>query len=148
MKIDYIFSFVNPSDIEWQKQYTKHVNNAVFTERFRNWDCLKYSLRSISEHIPWINKVHIILSSKSQIPEWLNQCTVNVILHDDYIPKEYLPTFNSNTIESFLHNIDCVEEHFIYGNDDLYCFSYVGENDFFNANGEPLNKYRFKYKCT
>ena len=91
--------------------------------------------------MPWINKVHIILSQDSQVPLWLNTETVNVIYHKDYIPKEFLPTYNSHTIESYLGNIKGLSEHFIYGNDDVYLMGPSSPEDWFSEEGKPKIRY-------
>ena len=45
---------------------------------------------------------------------------VNVVDHRDLLPPEALPTFNSHAIESALHRIDGLAEHFLYLNDDFF----------------------------
>ncbi|MBR4756443.1 MAG: hypothetical protein IK076_05825, partial [Bacteroidales bacterium] len=45
---------------------------------------------------------------------------VDVVLHSDIIPSEYLPTFNSCVIEMFLHRIPGLDERFVYFNDDIF----------------------------
>jgi hypothetical protein len=37
----------------------------------------------------------------------------------DFIPSQYLPTFNSHVIEAHLHMIPGLTEHFLYFNDDM-----------------------------
>lgn len=76
--------------------------------------------------------------SESQIPEWINKNTVNFIMHDEFIPKEHLPTFNSNTIEDYLPNLpSSVANKFIYSNDDLLCFKPLQPEFFYNG-GKPV----------
>jgi hypothetical protein len=53
------------------------------------------------------------------------------VKHEDYIPKEYLPTFNANTIELNFHRIKELSEHFVYFNDDTFITNYMNESDFF-----------------
>lgn len=40
--------------------------------------------------------------------------------HKDFIPYEYLPTFNSHTIEHNFHRIINLSEHFVVFNDDMF----------------------------
>ncbi len=91
-------------------------------ERYRDsYQCLKYSLRSVARYLPWITNI-FILTNRPQVPDWLNTDHPNVhVVHlDRFIPKAFLPTFSSNTIESFLHQIPGLAEHFIYMNDDFF----------------------------
>ena len=74
-------------------------NNAVCEGRFRNWGTLKYVMRGISENMPFIDKIILIVSDHHQVPKWINTDFVKVVYHKDFIPSKYLPTFNSRTIE-------------------------------------------------
>lgn len=119
--IDYVFPYVDSSKSIWQKSYKDATNQSIDLERFSSHEeLLKYKFRAMAKWAPWISNVYILVSDEEQIPEWLNKNTVNVVLHKDFIPKEFLPTFNSCTIEMFLQNIPNLEEKFIYGNDDVY----------------------------
>ncbi len=50
---------------------------------------------------------------------WSDHPRVNVVDHRDILPPEALPTFNSHAIESGLHKIPGLAEHFVYFNDDF-----------------------------
>lgn len=73
----------------------------------------------------------MLVSSKSQVPEWINQKTVKVITHDQFIPKHHLPTFQSQSIEMYLDRIPGLSEHFIYTNDDIFFTGILSPIDFF-----------------
>ena len=62
---------------------------------------------------------------------------IKVVLHEDFIPHEFLPLYNSCTIEMFLHNIPGLGEEFIYFNDDTFVIKPMKETDFF-VNGKPV----------
>ena len=80
--------------------------------------------------MPFINNVFLLLSNVEQTPKNLPSF-VKVVLHKEFIPSKYLPTFNSTTIEMFLWNIEELEEHFIYANDDMLPCLPLKEDDFF-----------------
>ena len=67
------------------------------------------------------------------MPAWLNteHPKLRVVRHEDYIPKEYLPTFNSNVIEIYLHRIPDLAEHFVLFNDDMFLTRPVKPEEFF-----------------
>lgn len=145
MKIDYVFPWVNPLDTLWRNDYITTFGNANYDPaRFRDLGLLRYVFRSIEVNAPWINKVFIILARPSQIPVWLNTDKVEVVFHDQFIPSEFLPLFNSAAIEQFLPNIPGISEYFIYGNDDFYFNSLTTENDFFLSDGIPKLQYDVK----
>ena len=66
-------------------------------------------------------------------PDWLNlDCPkLRFIKHEDYIPKKYLPTFNSHTIELNFNRIKELSERFVYFNDDMFIIDYMEKSDFF-----------------
>jgi hypothetical protein len=77
------------------------------------------------------------VSHPSQVPHWVDRDNLKVVLHQDIIPQEYLPTFNSTTIEMFLHRIKGLDEEFIYFNDDIFPVRPCVEEDFFR-NGRAV----------
>jgi len=83
--------------------------------------------------MPYIRKIYIVVSNDEQIPIWLNQDKVNVVLHKDIMPSGYLPCFNSVTIEFFLYNIPDLAEQFVYANDDMFCINYIDPSLLFDS---------------
>lgn len=136
-KIDIVLPYVNGLDPEWQKIHNQYRENVDYT-RFDGHDILKYVLRSIDTNLPWINKVHLLVMQESQIPEYINQETVHIVFHKDFIPEEHLPTFNANTIEMYLWNIPELSEHFIYINDDIIFNNELSHLFFFSEDMFPL----------
>lgn len=132
--VDYVFPYVNPNDKNWLQKYQMFSHKALGDNvRFRDNEFLKYVFRGIEKNIPFIRKVHLLVDSKSQVPEWLNQQKVHIVEHKDFIISDCLPTFNSCTIEMFLKNIPDLSEKFIYGNDDFYFLNPCDESDFFSG---------------
>ena len=138
-KIDFVFPYVTTDDPYWKELYNSYLsgkesNFSIGINRFRDDGLLKYLFRGLEKNLPWINKVHMIVMSKSQIPKWVNTEKVNIIYHNDFIPKEYLPSFSSSLIETFLPFLPSVQERFIYGNDDLIPCRYLPKQFFFRGN--------------
>lgn len=137
-KIDYVIPWVNPNDELWVEDYNREAVKAgkeikSSDERFRDFGILKYQFRSIEMFAPWINKVFLLVHSSSQIPDWMNRENLVIIKHKNFIPEEFLPCFNSNTIDMFLGNIPNLSEKFIYSNDDCLFNSPVVPEDFFEG---------------
>ena len=135
-EIDVVILYVDSEDEEWVKlyQYHKHKNIEDKKEenvRYRNTSLLKWLFRSIDTNLDWINNVFLVVQSESQVPKWVNRETVKVVLHEEFIPKEYLPTYNSSTIEIFLHNIKDLSNNFILCNDDFLFYNKCNVIDFF-----------------
>jgi hypothetical protein len=92
---------------------------------------LHYLFRGIEVNMPFIRKVHLVVSQESQVPDWVNRQQVNVVLHKDIIPEEFLPTFNCNPIEMHLHRIKDLDEEYLYFNDDIFPMIECKPTDFF-----------------
>lgn len=145
IKIDYVFPFVDPCDINWQQELKKYKGGTnIEPQRFRDWGFLRYLFRGLSENLPWLNHIVLLVASESQIPNWLNidNKNVRVVTHGEFIPERFLPTFNSNTIEMFLPFIHGLSEHIIYGNDDLFPLLPCSPGDYFTNDGVPRVSYR------
>lgn len=139
MLIDIVIPYVNYKDNEWYKSYVKYkkeCNHSYSTNvnRFRDFGTLRYVFRGIEKNMPFINNVFLILASESQCPEWVDKEKVKIVYHKDFIPEEFLPTFNANTIEMFLWNIKELGEYFIYSNDDFFPLKKSVESDYFRDN--------------
>ena len=98
-----------------------------------------YQLQLITKNMPWINKIYLLLSNKEQIIPQLLPKNCEIVLHKDFIPYKYLPTFNSCTIEMFLWNIPNLSEYFIYANDDMLPIKPLKPSDFFYENRIRMN---------
>ena len=147
MKVDYVVPYVDSSKPAWKELYLKYSHdflegNKEFIKRFDVNPLFKFSLRGISQFIPWINQLILIVQSYDQVPDFIDTNKVRIVLHEEFIPSKFLPTFNANTIEMFLHNIDGLSELFIYGNDDTYVFNNCEYGDFFDG-VFPRNNIRF-----
>ncbi len=129
--MDIVITYVDGNDPIWKQDYEKYTNVPVMEKRFRDWGTLKYLLRGVEKNMPFIRNVYLVVSHPSQVPQWADQENLKVVLHKDIIPQEYLPTFNSNTIETHLHRIEGLDEEYLYFNDDLFPVAPCKPEDFF-----------------
>lgn len=129
--MDAVITYVDGCDPLWQKDYAEYVGGSILAKRFRDWGTLKFVFRGIQMHMPYIEKVHLVVARESQVPEWVDRENVHVVFHSDFIPAEYLPTFNCNTLEMYLHRIPGLAEQYIYFNDDLFPLRDIAPDTFF-----------------
>ena len=132
--MDIVISFVDCKDKVWMKSYLKTIHNQsqLFPYyQFYNHNTIKYVLRGIDEFIPYVNNVFIVVSNIEQVPDYIDQSKVKIVLHKDFIPEKYLPLFNSTAIELFLHKIPGLGEEFVYFNDDMIPISHISYDNFF-----------------
>jgi hypothetical protein len=122
---------VDGNDPLWKQDYEKYSDVPVLEKRFRDWGTLRYLLRGIEKYMPFVSNVFLVVSHESQVPEWIDRTAIRVVLHEDFIPKTLLPTFNCNPIEMHLHNIEGLSEQYIYFNDDLFPVAESRPEDFY-----------------
>ncbi len=104
---------------------------------------LKYCIRSIRKHAPWINRIFLV--TDNQKPDFIDEkfCSsykLYIVDHKE-IFRGYewaLPTFNTRSIESAIWRIPGLAENFIYFNDDFVITSDVEPSDFFNESSVVL----------
>ena len=99
-----------------------------------NLQILKYSLRSLARFLPWARRVYLV-TCRPQVPEWLNAAAVTLVHHDEFMPADHLPTFNSFAIVSHLHRLPGLARRFVYIEDDRLLGRAVTPADFFDERG-------------
>jgi len=146
-KIDFVVTWVDGNDEKWLEEKNKF--SKVKTDRdtntknrYRDMKTMKYWFRSVEKYAPWVNKIYFV--TWGHLPEWLNTNNEKLVIvnHKDYMPKEILPTFNSNAIEMYIHKIDGLSEKFIYFNDDVFLGKKVKPTQFF-VKGKPKDSFVF-----
>jgi hypothetical protein len=147
-RIDFVLPWVDGNDKSWnalkssyerteQNTFREVENDANAEWRYRDNGWLKYWFRSVERFTPWVNRVFFVTCG--QKPEWLDESNPKLCLvdHKDYIPADYLPTFQSNPIELNLHRIADLSERFVLFNDDMFLLRPL-KPEFFFKNGLPV----------
>jgi len=106
--------------------------------RFTDHNELKYSLRSVTMFLPWVNHIYILMNPPKKYPSWMKNCNyITIIDHNDVIDTNIKYT-NSNAIETYLPYINNLSEHFIYFNDDFFICRPLEYTNFFTNNGKAV----------
>ncbi len=139
MKIDFVILWVDSNDKNWQQEKNKYTKEDDI-KRYRDYELLKYWFRGVEKYAAFVNKIHFV--TYGHLPDFLNvnHPKLNIVKHSDFIPREYLPTFNSHTIELNLHRIKDLAEHFVYFNDDIFILDYLTP-DYFFKNNLPVDSF-------
>lgn len=139
--IDFVVTWLDDSDPVWIKERQKYAGQMMeqasnANARFRDWGTLEYWFRAVEKYAPWVNHVYLVTCGHK--PPWLNlqNDKLRFVTHEDFMPKEYLPTFNSCSIELNMWRIPGLSEHFVSFNDDMFVNRPVKPEDFFE-NGLP-----------
>lgn len=138
MDIDLVYLWVDGSDPIWLEKKQRFIDKKTNTVgRYQDNGELRYSLRSVEKHIPWIRKIFIV--TDDQIPPFVdvNHPKIEIVYHSQIIPKEVLPTFNTSLMEYYIYNIPDLSEHFLFANDDTFVHADL-EPSFFFKDGVPI----------
>ena len=173
--IDIVIAWVDGNDPILKQKRADHkpsetvALDAVTATRFASDDEIYYNIASILKYVPFCRHIYIV--SDQQQPRFIEQfaeqniCAVDKIRMVDHQEifsgyEQFLPTFNTRSIETMICNIDGLSDYFIYMNDDFFFNQPVTVDDFLDdkklviyghwRNNAPLNaklnlrKSRFK----
>ncbi|GAA5153735.1 hypothetical protein GCM10023340_36230 [Nocardioides marinquilinus] len=144
-EVDAVYTWVDGSDPAWDAARAARLDalddprlrERASSGRARYLDRgeLRYSLRSLHLFAPWVRRIHVVTAG--QVPAWLDvdHPRIHLVDHADLLPPEALPTFNSHAIETALHRIDGLAEHFVYLNDDFVLGRPTRPEAFFGPGG-------------
>lgn len=146
-KIDVVYLWKDESDGAWMKKewsdldaiensYSINQPQYYSDEEKLILEDLRYSLRSVEKH--FLDVRHVYIVTDGQQPQWLNLDCEDITIVDVaeiFDDDRYLPSYNSQAIESYLYNIEGLTDEFIYLNDDFYLLSPLSASDFFLSDG-------------
>ena len=139
-EIDLVYTWVDGEDPEHARQRAAYSGRPIDLnpERFRDdHELLRYSLRSIERSMGWIRRIHI-LTQRPQVPHWLrvDHPKIRIVHHDEvFLDREQLPCFNSENIETHLHRIPGLADHYLYFNDDWVILRRLQPGHFIDGQG-------------
>jgi hypothetical protein len=139
--IDMVFSWVDGNDPEFRARRAAAMANHIVGEgddadaRIRHIDELKYALRSVHAFAPWLRRIFI--ATDSPVPQWLAPHPKITIVRaeEHFTDLSALPVYNSHAVETQLHHIPGLAEHFLYSNDDMFFGRPLSPTMFFSPGG-------------
>lgn len=163
MKIDAVITWVDGEDPKHKEKRNRYgspslfkVNDIAGSTRYTSVGEILWCVLSLNRFAPWINRIFIV--TDNQDPHL--DADVARYFPDSYIPmkivdhkeifrgfEEYLPTFNSVSIESMTWRIPGLSDHYIELNDDMVLTMPVTQSDFFTDSGLPVC-YADRYSMT
>ena len=110
----------------------------------RDEGILKYSLRSIVKHVPWIRTIYIFTDPSENYPSFLDESRtghkIKIIDRCRYFNNSnWCPTMNSAAAYANMYKIDGLSDNFIYIDDDTLVLKDLEYTDFFT---EDMKKIR------
>nr|WP_281382009.1 stealth family protein [Nocardiopsis mwathae] len=141
--IDVVYTWVDGDEPAMREKRTKYIGETEIDiadrefgeSRYTSHDELRYSLRSVWMYAPFVRNIYVV--TDGQVPRWLDTSVpgVRVVDHREIFPEGVLPVFNSHAIETRLHHIPGLSEHYLYFNDDVFVGRPVTPQHFFQGSG-------------
>lgn len=141
--VDVVYTWVDSNDKQWSSQRDMHTQRRIRAQletSSTRWPVLTgnlselvISLKTVHAFLPWVRKIWVV----THRPQTISHPGLNFVHHDEILDPRNLPTFNSMAIETGLHRIPGLAEHFIYFNDDTFIGQPLTPRDFF-VEGKPV----------
>jgi len=130
--LDIVIAWVDDNDVGLQQKRLSYLGQShVKTEatRFASNNEIYYNIASILKYVPYVQHIYVV--TDQQKPLWLDEFEQQGLAKKDQIKiidhqvlfagyQQYLPTFNSLSIEMMLWNIPNISPYFLYLNDDFF----------------------------
>lgn len=154
MEIDAIIPWVDGSDPALAAKLHKYARRTALKQedvaaptRYANLGEIFWCVASLNKFAPWFHKIYIITDNqdpgiepflKEHFPE--GHIPVEIIDHKVIFRgyEQFLPVFNSLSIEIMKHRIPGLSERFVAFNDDFMLVSPVSPTDFFTEDGKVV----------
>jgi hypothetical protein len=151
MKIDAVITWVDGDDPRHRAKREKYGNITIANRddvagatRYSSLGEIFYCVASLNRFAPWLNKIYIVTDEQNpQLDAFIAEhfperhIPMEIVDHKvifrDY--EQYLPTFNSISIESMTWRIPGLSEYYIEFNDDLILAAPTTPEDFFLEDG-------------
>lgn len=144
--IDVVITWIDGETPEMREKIDRYITELLgratrdVSGRTR-YSCLgeiHWCVRSINKFMPWVRRIFIV--TDSQDPHVVSDIPVEIVDHKIIFRgyEQFLPTFNSLTLETLLWRIPGLSEHFVYFNDDCMVIKPATPEDFFVREGIPV----------
>ncbi len=143
--IDIVIAWVDGTDPVLKQKRAAYkpsgavASDAITATRFASDDEIYYNIASIIKYVPFCRHIYVVTDQQKPafIDEFAKQniCSadkIRIVDHKEIFSgyEEYLPTFNTRSIESMIWNIQGLSDYFIYMNDDFFFNQSVTADDF------------------
>lgn len=144
--IDAVVAWVDGGDLHHRAKRQRYLPSrgeatavervAAAERRFSDNDEIRYCLRSLRNHAPWLRTIWLV--TDGQQPQSVegsiaSRSGIEVVDHREIFTglEALLPTFNSLSIETLLWRVPGLARHFVYFNDDMFLARAACPEDFF-----------------
>ncbi len=150
--IDVVITWVDGDDAAHRAKLNHYLAElgqkprAAAPTRFRSIGEIDYCIRSLLKFAPFIRRIYVVTDAQvppifmrlHELPE-TERGKLVLVDHKEIFPAgvDCLPTFSNRSIESVLHRVPGLAEHYVYLNDDFFLIAPVVPADWFDQ-GRPV----------
>ncbi len=128
--IDVVITWVNSSETTFLEEFHRVSHRkcgklcdkkSLMNGRYMPSNEIYLNLMSLCYQNTWVRTIFIVSNQVLDLSYFLPMCRKRIafVTHKEIMPAEYLPIYNSNVIESYIHKIHNLSEIFVYLNDDI-----------------------------
>ena len=158
--VDVVIAWVDgedPAHKQKKAQFLTNKNETNFddiagTMRYRSTGEIYYCIASILRYASWVRKIFIVTDNQNPHADTFvaknfpnNKIPIEIVDHMVLFRgyEQYLPTFNSISIETMLWRIPDLSNKFIYFNDDVFLAAPASEDMWFEGDMTYIYAERF-----
>jgi Stealth protein CR2, conserved region 2/Stealth protein CR1, conserved region 1 len=151
--IDVVVAWVDGGDPKHRAKRKRYLSDpggdakperlATEERRFSDNDEIRFCLRSIRNHAPWVGTIWLV--TDDQVPAAIDrrraeQDGIRIVDHREIFRgyEQLLPTFNSYSIETMLWRIEGLADRYLYFNDDMMLVAPARPTHFFSDDGKVV----------
>lgn len=154
MDIDVVIEWVDGDDPQWKARCeearggdpTLLRGDVGGNLRFRQMREIDWCVASINRFAPFVRRIFVVTDRQNPhlertVDKWIdNPIPVEIVDHSVIFRgyEDSLPVFNSRSIESVIHRIPALAEHYVLMNDDMFLMAPVSPEDWFKSDGCPV----------
>ena len=145
--IDAVLPWVDGNDPALARKRAQYAPGGALTNdevggpaRYVSLGEVRWAVASMLRYAPFLRKIFIVTDGQDpdlggMLREHFPERVDDVVVVDHSVifrgREQYLPTFNSNSIDTLIWNIPDLSEHYLYTNDDVMMIRPVSPEDFF-----------------
>lgn len=152
--MDAVITWVDGNDPSFREKLNRYATNndqkrddVGSTTRFADNGEIFWCVVAINRFAPFIDRIFIVTYGQNphleeKLEEVFPEGFIPIVIVDHSVIfkgyEQYLPTFNSNSIETMIWRIPEMSDRFIFFNDDVILSAPVTEEDFFSKEGKTI----------
>lgn len=136
--VDLVIPYVDAQAPGFRERYVAAHGHEPIPCQTRTLGELRFALRSIEQHLPWIRSVVLVVQDEAHVPDWIERRQLRVVPHEEFLPAEVRqPCFNPPALFAWLYRIPGLAPRYLIWSDDQIALRPLARRRFFSRRGTP-----------